>query len=92
MSTLAFTLGLLHDAGVEEVAGLSCAEVALEIVRTLDGDSTHSFYSYRAAETVLRFGGLDDNERLAGWSDADRANVEAAIDSSAMLEMLERES
>lgn len=86
---LAFTLGLLHHAGVEEVAGLSCADIALEAVRTLDGDATHTFYSYRAAETLLRFGGLDDNPALAGWTSDDRANAEAAIDSSAMLERLE---
>ncbi|MEQ8841895.1 MAG: hypothetical protein RIB98_13020 [Acidimicrobiales bacterium] len=86
---LAFTLGLLHGEGVESVAGIDCASVAVEIVRRLDGPATHSFYSYRAAETLLRLGGLDDNPRLAGWSDADIANVEAAIDSSSMLAMLD---
>ena len=86
---LAFTLGLLHGEGVDEVAGVDCAEAALEIVRRLDGPATHSFYSYRAAETLLRLGGLDDNPRLAGWSDADHRNVEAAIDSTSMLTMLD---
>ncbi|MEZ5245633.1 MAG: hypothetical protein R2707_11080 [Acidimicrobiales bacterium] len=89
---LAFTLGLLHGEGVEQVAGVDCAEVALEIVRRLDGPATHSFYSYRAAETVLRLGGLDDNPRLAAWTDADHANVEAAIDSTSMLSMLDEGS
>lgn len=86
---LAFTLGLLHGEGVEEVAGIRCADVALEIVRRLDGPGTHSFYSYRAAETLHRLGGLDDNPRLAHWSAADVANVESAIDSTAMLSMLD---
>lgn len=86
---LAFTLGLLHAEGVEEVAGVDGAATALEIVRRLDGAATHSFYSYRAAETLLRLGGLDDNPRLAGWTDDDHRNVEAAIDSSAMLTQLD---
>jgi len=86
---LAFTLGLLHGEGVERVAGIDCAEVALEIIRRLDGRATHSFYSYRAAETVLRLGGLDDNPRLDEWTAADHANVEEAIDSSSMLSMLD---
>ncbi len=86
---LAFTLGLLHAEGVEEIAGVRCDDVALEIVRRLDGPSTHSFYSYRAAETVLRLGGLDDNPRLSAWTQADIANVEAVIDSTSMLTMLD---
>ena len=85
---LAFTLSLLHEAGVEHVAGLPCADSALEIVRQLDGATTHSFYSYRAAETLLRFGGLDANPALRNWSEADIANVAEAIDSSSMLEAL----
>ena len=85
---LAFTLSLLHEAGVERVAGLPCADSALEIVRQLDGATTHSFYSYRAAETLLRFGGLDANPALRNWSEADIANVTEAIDSSSMLEAL----
>ncbi len=85
---LAFTLALLHEAGVEQVAGLSCADVALEIVRRLDGAATHSFYSYRAAETLLCLGGLDDNPALRDWSETDIANVTEAIDSSSMLPAL----
>lgn len=86
---LAFTLGLLHDAGTATIAGVDGASRALEIVRRLDGPATHSFYSYRAAETMLRLGGLDDNPRLDGWTVADHANVEAAIDSTSMLSMLD---
>ena len=86
---LAFTLGLLHGEGVGTVAGVDCADVALEILRRIDGPATHSFHSYRAAETLLRLGGLDDNPRLATWSADDVANVEAAVDSSSMLSMLD---
>lgn len=86
---LAFTLGLLHDAGIESIAGHEVAPIALEIVRTLDGHYTHSFYSYRAAETLLRLGGLDANTRLRAWTDADRDNVALACDSSSMLTMLD---
>ena len=86
---LAFTLGLLHSQGVEQVAGVDCATSALEIVRRLDGPATHSFYSYRAAETVTRLGGLDENPRLEHWREADHVNVESAIDSTSMLSMLD---
>ncbi|MEZ5167947.1 MAG: hypothetical protein R2695_16225 [Acidimicrobiales bacterium] len=86
---LAFTLGLLHGEGVDEVAGVECAATALEVVRVLDGVQTHSFYSYRAAETLARLGGLDTNPRLTSWTAADLANVEEAIDSTAMLPMLD---
>ncbi|MDW3219654.1 MAG: glycosyltransferase [Acidimicrobiales bacterium] len=86
---LAFTLGLLHAEGVEKVAGVRGDDVALEIVRRLDGPTTHSFYSYRAAETLARLGGLDDNPRLAHWTADDIANVESAIDSTSMLSMLD---
>jgi glycosyltransferase involved in cell wall biosynthesis len=86
---LAFTLGLLHGEGIDRVAGIDCAEVALEVVRRLNGPQTHSFYSYRAAETIARLGGLDDNSRLAGWTDSDRENARETIDSSSMLKMLD---
>ena len=86
---MAFTLGLLQDQGVESVAGVNCADQALEIVRRLDGPSTHSFYSYRAAETIARLGGFEDNPRIADWTGDDRANAEESIDSSSMLSMLD---
>lgn len=82
---LAFTLGLLHHAGIETVAGVACADAALEVVRRLDGAATHSFYSYRAAETLERLGGLDDNARLQHWTAADHDNAALTIDSTAML-------
>ncbi len=86
---LAFTLGLLHGEGVTTVAGIDGAEVALEIVRRLSGAETHSFYSYRAAETLDRLGGIDDNPRLAAWTDDDVANAELVVDSSSMLALLD---
>jgi glycosyltransferase involved in cell wall biosynthesis len=86
---MAFTLGLLHGEGIRSVAGVDCADVALEIVRRLDGPQTHSFYAYRAAETLQRLGGFDDNPRLAAWTDEDRANAEETIDSSSMFALLD---
>ncbi|MDH3707656.1 MAG: hypothetical protein OES57_16440, partial [Acidimicrobiia bacterium] len=79
---LAFTLGLLHADGVERVAGRDVAEAVLDVLRVIDGPGTHSFYSYRAAETIGRLGGVDANPRLGDWSDAEQANLAAAVDSS----------
>jgi glycosyltransferase involved in cell wall biosynthesis len=51
---LAFTLGHLGRCGVHEIAG-GPLDDALEIVlRDVDGRRTHTFFSYRIAETLTR--------------------------------------
>ena len=50
---LAFTLGLLGRAGVEQVAGRSIDDALEVVLRDVDGRRTHTFFSYRIAETLL---------------------------------------
>jgi hypothetical protein len=56
---LCFTLGLLHEAGIDDVAGLAVVPTLLGRLAATDGRRTHTFFSYRIAETVGRLGGLD---------------------------------
>lgn len=81
---LVFTIGLLGAAGVGSVAGRPITDALEVVLGPIDGARTHTFFSYRIAETLLRFDGLLD--RL----DADtRARVVEATDSSAFLERLD---
>ncbi|MFN8038671.1 MAG: hypothetical protein U0Q07_05605 [Acidimicrobiales bacterium] len=86
---LVFTLGHLADAGVTEVAGFGLDEAIATVLRRIDGPGTHTFFSYRVAETLRRFGRFDDNALLDGWSDEQRANVATACDSSEWIELLD---
>jgi glycosyltransferase involved in cell wall biosynthesis len=56
---LCFTLGLLHEAGIDDVAGLPVVPTLLGRLAATDARRTHTFFSYRIAETVGRLGGLD---------------------------------
>lgn len=85
---LAFTLGLLAEAGRSGLAGVQVEDVILATLRGLDGPATHTFYSYRAAESLLRLGGYHGNPRLRAWSAAELANLRQAVDSSAEAERL----
>lgn len=84
-SDLAHTLGLLFEAGITEIAGRPTADAALSTLRGLDGRRTDTFYSYRAAETLLRLGGDHGNPRLADLAEHERANLREAFDSSASV-------
>ena len=75
---LAFTLGLLARSGVAEVAGVPVVDAVERVLTPIDGPATHSFFSYRVAETVADLGMLD---RLP-------ANVAEACDSSSMIPLL----
>jgi hypothetical protein len=86
---LAFTLSHLHDLGVEQVAGEPLDEVISSVLRRIDGRRTHTFFSYRVAETLARFGRFDDNPLMDRWSDEERANVATAVDSTEWIELLE---
>ncbi len=80
---LAFTLGLLRENGIRELAGISILESLRRVLRTVHGPTTHTFFSYRVAETLGRFGPIGDNELLAGASDLEIANLVMACDSTA---------
>jgi glycosyltransferase involved in cell wall biosynthesis len=86
---LLFTLGHLHTAGRREIAG---SEVTSHIVRLLagvDGRRTHTFYSYRVAETAVRFGRVTDNPVLEALGPVELEQVARAVDSMDWLELLE---
>ncbi|HET6832730.1 MAG TPA: hypothetical protein VFH30_02595 [Acidimicrobiales bacterium] len=81
---LCFTLGLLHEAGVDDVAGLSVVPTLLGRLAATDGRRTHTFFSYRIAETVGRIGGLD---ALDGST---RRVVAEAVDSTEWIPLLDQ--
>src|SRR3954469_1529838 len=62
---IAFTLGLLWDNGLREVAGLHIVEALRRVLFTIDGATTDTFFSYRVAETLARFGPITANGLLA---------------------------
>lgn len=86
---LCFTLAHLADAGVTSVAGEPPDAITARLLRDVDGRSTHTFFSYRIAETLVRHGPLDGNPLLAGCNDAQREQVVLATDSSDWLELLD---
>lgn len=89
---LAFTLGLLAAGGTTTVAGAPVEEVIGRVLAQVDGPRTHSFFSYRVAETIARSGGLDRaNPVLAGLSDERRADLAVACDSSSFVELLDQQ-
>lgn len=87
---LAFTLGFLADAGVDDVAGTALADAIATVLRPIDGRATHSFFSYRVAETLARYGPFDGNTLTRGWTDAERANLARACRSDGYIRRYER--
>ncbi len=81
---LCFTLGLLHEAGVDHVAGLPVVPTLLGRLAATDGRRTHTFFSYRIAETAGRLGGLDALDA------ASRRTVAEAADSTEWIPLLDQ--
>lgn len=79
---LAYTLKFLHRAGYARVGKFAIAEVIRAVLRQIDGEKTETFYSYRTAETLLAFGGWEDNPLLEGFDAAGRENIARAVDST----------
>lgn len=86
---LAFTLAHLHDSGVATVAGASTVDAIAAALTTVEGSSTHTFSSYRVAETLLRFGPLDRNPLVAPLDPGRRAELVEACDSTSWIELLD---
>ncbi|MEZ5208341.1 MAG: hypothetical protein R2690_15525 [Acidimicrobiales bacterium] len=86
---LVYTLGHLADTGVETVAGTPIDDAIARVLARLDGPGTHTFFSYRVAETLARYGPFATNTLIAGWDDAARANLVAACDSSEWISLLD---
>jgi len=81
---LVFTLGLLHEAGVDEVGGLAVLPTVHQRLAEIDAARTHTFFSYRVAETARRIGGLDELDP------ATRAVVAEAADSTSWIPLLDQ--
>lgn len=82
---LAFTIGRLGAAGVSSIAGLPLLDALETVLRPIDGAGTHTFFSYRVAETLLAHDGLLD--RFDGSA---RGHVLEACDSTSFVDRLER--
>jgi len=81
-SDLAFTLGFLHESGLGALDGSPAPEAIARVLRPIDGPATHTFFSYRVAETLARFGPFEGNPLLEGWPAAERENLATACDST----------
>ncbi len=87
---LVFTLGMLHDLGVEHVAGVPVPDAIRTVLRPIDGPGTHTFFSYRVAETLARFGAFEGNPLLEGLAESERLAVDQATDSGNWLVILDK--
>ncbi|HEU5152103.1 MAG TPA: hypothetical protein VFU19_16535 [Iamia sp.] len=86
---ICFTLHHLAEAGVTEVAGAPLDDVLVGLLGGVDGSSTHTFFSYRIAETLLRHGPFAGNPLLATLDDDQRGQLVTAVDSSDWVELLD---
>lgn len=84
-----YTLTQLARGGVAAIADSPTDTLIAEQLRRIDGDRTHTFFSYRVAETLLRRGPFAENPLLAGASEAEREAVARATDSAAWIELLD---
>jgi beta-1,4-mannosyltransferase len=86
---LLFTLTHLARAGVTGIATTPVDAAISRLLEGVDGDRTHTFFSYRVAETLLRRGAFADNPLLTDLDDASREEVRRATDSSGWTELLD---
>jgi len=83
----AYTLGWFGPGSV--VAGVPVEDALRTVLAQVDGASTHSFFSYRIAETLARFGPFNDNRLLAEMPAARVENLRVACDSTELLPLLD---
>ncbi len=86
---LLFTLGHLHAGGVQRVAGAPVDEAVHTLLGALDGARTHTFFSYRVAETLRRWGPWTDNPQVTALDADQRAQLALACDSSEWIPLLD---
>jgi hypothetical protein len=86
---LAFTLAWLHDGGISEVAGLPVPDAVARLLAGVDGAGTHTFFSYRVAESLCRFGRWEGNSLLAPLDPSTLAELGEAVDSTAWIPLLD---
>lgn len=87
VADLIFALGGLWSAGVRSAGGRELASWIPQLLATVDGAATHTFASYRIAETLLSAG---TELGAHPWTDRrDAERLAAAVDSSEWLELLD---
>ncbi len=86
---LVYTLTHLATGGVTTVAGEPVEAVIGELLTGVVGRNTHTFFSYRIAETLLRVGPFAGNALLARCSPDQCAEVALATDSHDWIELLD---
>ena len=86
---LLYTLTHLAAGGVSTIGGTPIDDVVATLLTEVDGPRTHTFFSYRVAETLLRRGPFADNPLLTCCSSAQRDSVADATDSRDWLELLD---
>ncbi len=86
---LIYTLGHLRGAGVGNIAGRRIDEILVDHLERVDGASTHTFFSYRVAETLAAVGGFDHNPLLLGLNSAQRDEVRRACESNDWIALLD---
>ena len=86
---LLYTLTHLAAGGVSTIGGTPIDDVVATLLTEVDGPRTHTFFSYRVAETLLRRGPFADNPLLTCCSSAQRDSVAHATDSRDWLELLD---
>lgn len=86
---LLYTLTHLAAGGVTHIAGEPVDDVIARQLARVDGRNTHTFFSYRVAETLLRRGPFGDNPLLEQCTDEQREQVAIACDSRDWIELLD---
>ncbi len=87
---LVYTLGWLHDLGVGQIGGRSVTESIRTVLGAIDGPKTHTFFSYRVAETLARYGAFADNPIMEDWTEDRRANLARACDTTDWIPLLDQ--
>lgn len=75
-------LGALHGVGYRDVAGLEIKALLGHLLTQVSGEETETFYSYRIGETLLRFGPFAENPLLETLTEAQRAEIAYACDTT----------
>jgi len=87
---LVYTLGLLEACGAGRVCDTDPGVATGRVLAPIDGGATHTFASYRVAETLARHGAFDGNPLLADLTPERRAAIALACDSTAWCALLEQ--
>ena len=89
---LLYTLGHLADAGVVSIADVAIDDHIVTHLRQVQGAHTHTFFSYRVAETIGRAGTFANNRYLETLSTTERNEVAVACSSTDWIALLDQGS